>query len=498
MAGPVTRVDPAAVLTAARNINIVGLQLTDAVTKATNNLSGFAGMAGTDTAASTFASSYDSAANSLVEALGKMGEGAAKVGLILATSAHNYNDANAAAAHKPPPDIGPMPEQPFGCPPTPNVPNAMGDPSPGPWWWDLIVSYVQGKLWPNGHQDQLRKAESEWKFIAQWTIRQAELLWEGMGQLRAQDAEDIEAGWSVASDVYEQLFTVSEHAKALAQMCADHARNIDEAHSAIENAVAELGITTALIWAAGALLTPVTAGGSDYAAAGITAAKLAQVGSKVAAIVTRFEGAAVAVAAGGARVAPAAASVSTAMARVAALPVVRVAATGANAGRVGAQEQESLKQLARERDYEKYVKGKQSKGEPYRSYDDYLKERDRWDRIGEQGDTEEFRIRDEHGLTEANGWKHQQVAPDGPGRFQEGSRIWDYADIPNQRAAEIKSGSVPEADFARQLAIDKKYVTERDWEITYYLKEPLSPSQMTRLADLESSTGGRFKVEGAW
>lgn len=493
-----TRVDPVAVLTAGRNINIVGLNLTKMATEITNELAGFAGMAGTDLAAKSFAQTYDPAVNALVEALGNLGEGAAKVGLILGTSAHNYNDANAAAAHKPPPDIGPMPDQPLGCPPTPNVPSAWGDPSPGPWWWDLIVSYAQSKLWPDGHQDQLRTSEGKLNSVGSWIYRQAELLWDGMGHLRGQDAEDIDAGYAVASDIYQQLFTISENAKALAQMCADQARLIDETRSAIENAVAELGITTALIWAAGALLTPVTAGGSGYAAAGISAARLAQVGSRVAGIITRFEGATAAVAASGARVVPAMAGITTAAARVAALPVVRVSATGANAVRVGAEEQEALKRLAREKDYEQYVKGKQRKGEPYRSYDDYLKERDRWDRIGEQGDTEEFRIRDEHGLTEANGWKHQQVAPDGPGRFQEGSRIWDYADIPNQRAAEIKSGSVPEGDFARQLAIDKKYVTERDWEITYYLKEPLSPSQMTRLADLESTTGGRFKVEGAW
>lgn len=493
-----TRVDPVAVLTAGRNINIVGLNLTKLATETTNELAGFAGMAGTDLAAKSFAQTYDPAVNALVEALGNLGAGAAKVGLILATSAHNYNDANAAAAHKPPPDIGPMPDQPPGCPPTPNVPSAWGDPSPGPWWWDLIVSYAQSKLWPDGHQDQLRASEGKLNAIANWAYRQAELLWDGMGHLRGQDAEDIEAGLAVASDIYQQLFTISENAKALAQMCADHARNIDETRSAIENAVAELGITTALIWAAGALLTPVTAGGSGYAAAGISAARLAQVGSRVAGIITRFEGAATAVAASGARVAPAMAGITTAAARVAALPVVRVAATGGNAVRVGAEEQEALKRLAREKDYAKYVKDRQRTGEPYRSYDDYLKERDKWDAIIAKGTGEEIRIRDEYGLTEANGWKPQQVAPDGPGWFKPGSRIWDFSNMAERQAAEVKSGSVTEADFTRQLAIDKKYVTERNWEITYYLKEPLNPSKMARLKEFESESNGGFKIVEAW
>lgn len=104
-----TRVDPVAVLTAGRNINIVGLNLTKMATEITNELAGFAGMAGTDLAAKSFAQTYDPAVNALVEALGNLGEGAAKVGLILGTSAHNYNDANAAAAHKPPPILGRCP-----------------------------------------------------------------------------------------------------------------------------------------------------------------------------------------------------------------------------------------------------------------------------------------------------------------------------------------------------------------------------------------------------
>ncbi|AGM27692.1 hypothetical protein MABM_22170 [Mycobacteroides abscessus] len=492
-----TRVDPVAVLTAGRNINIVGLNLTKMATEITNELAGFAGMAGTDLAAKSFAQTYDPAVNALVEALGNLGEGAAKVGLILGTSAHNYNDANAAAAHKPPPDIGPMPDQPLGCPPTPNVPSAWGDPSPGPWWWDLIVSYAQSKLWPDGHQDQLRTSEGKLNSVGSWIYRQAELLWDGMGHLRGQDAEDIDAGYAVVSDIYQQLFTISENAKALAQMCADQARLIDETRSAIENAVAELGITTALIWAAGALLTPVTAGGSGYAAAGISAARLVQVGSRVAGIITRFEGASVAVAASGARVAPAMAGITTAAARVAALPVVRVSATGANAVRVGAEEQEALKRLAREKDYEAYVKGKQRKGEPYRSYDDYLQTRDNWDAIKKQSDEWEDYVRDRDGLTTENGWQPQKYAPNGFSPTQEGARRWDFANPDGQppKAIECKSGQVDSATFNKQIGNDIKMVNEEGWRVTWHLRENLSPTQMRLLTQYKNETGGRFDFE---
>lgn len=490
-----TRVDPVAVLTGGRNINIVGLNLTKMATETTNELAGFSGMAGTDLAGKSFAQTYDPAVNALVEALGNLGAGAAKVGLILGTSAHNYNDANAAAAHRPPPDIGPMPDQPLGCPPTPNVPSAWGDPSPGPWWWDLIVSYAQSKLWPDGHQDQLRASEGKLNAIANWAYRQAELLWDGMGHLRGQDAEDIEAGYAVASDIYQQLFTISENAKALAQMCADQARLIDETRSAIENAVAELGITTALIWAAGALLTPVTAGGSGYAAAGISAARLTQVGSRVAGIITRFEGAATAVAASGARVAPAMSGITTAAARVAALPVVRVAATGGNAGRVGAEEQEALKRLAREKDYDQYVKDRKAAGKPYRSYEDYLTTRDHWDNINQQSNEWDGVIAEKKGLTQENGYEPQKYAPNGYGPGEQGSRRYDFANMNNQHGVENKSGQVPEEDFTRQLAADKNMVNKFGWDVDYYLREPLTPSQMQRLAQLKAESNGKFNYE---
>ena len=95
-------------------------------------------------------------------------------------------------------------------------------------------------------------------------------------------------------------------------------------------------------------------------------------------------------------------------------------------------------------------------------------------------------------MTRENGWEPQKYAPNGKNPNEAGSRRWDFANFDSRQAVEAKSGQVPEADFARQFDIDKTMVTERDWQVTYHLKEPLSPSQMQRLTEFQAESGGQF------
>ena len=67
-------------------------------------------------------------------------------------------------------------------------------------------------------------------------------------------------------------------------------------------------------------------------------------------------------------------------------------------------------------------------------------------------------------------------------------------------AADLKSAKCRfESDWGHQKGavhcqfdIDKTMVTERDWQVTYHLKEPLSPSQMQRLTEFQAESGGQF------
>ena len=328
-----TEVDPTAVLDAAQKINLPGLGIGARAEALSQTLAGLTGMAGTDTAAQSFADAYDPAGREFMSAVDNLAKGTANIGLVLGASAQNHNDANAAAARKPPPDIGSMPGQSTYAVSAP--PPSAGDPSPGPWWWDLIAAYVQGKVWPNGHQDQLRQAADAWEDFAAGVTTDAEGFYQGVQTLRGQDSEDIDAGLLVSESAYENVFAVAQNARSMAAVCREHAQSIDDAHSAIEEAAAELIISTVLIWAAGAALSTVTAGGGGAAAGALSAANLARIGANIANVIRGFEGAAVATAGGAVRVGTAGATISAAMSRAVSLPVTRIAAIGASGGQRG-------------------------------------------------------------------------------------------------------------------------------------------------------------------
>ncbi|WP_232785157.1 hypothetical protein [Mycobacteroides chelonae] len=63
------------------------------------------------------------------------------------------------------------------------------------------------------------------------------------------------------------------------------------------------------------------------------------------------------------------------------------------------------------------------------------------------------------------------------------------------RGVEDKSGQVPDKDFDRQLKADSEMVKKHGWDVDYYLREPLKPSQMQRLAELQAESNGKFNYE---
>lgn len=123
--------------------------------------------------------------------------------------------------------------------------------------------------------------------------------------------------------------------------------------------------------------------------------------------------------------------------------------------------------------------------------------REMWDRIGKKGDDWEHFVRDEKGLTPENGWQPQKYAPNGRLPTQEGARRWDFANFNSKQAVECKGGQVNTAVFTKQIGEDIMMVKKRGWRVTWYIREPLNPEQMTTLARYKAETGGRFNfVEG--
>ena len=491
-------VNPAEVIDAAQKIFLFGQTVSQQAETLGQTLSEQSGMAGTDTAAKSFAAAYDPASRDLYTAIVNLGTACTNAGLMLGATAQNHNDENAAAAGQAPPDIGYVPAPTtYNTSPGASLPGTSGDPSPGPWWWDLISSYVQGKLWPNGHQARLRKTADAWHTFAQSLTANLDYgFYPALELLRKQDSEDIGSALILCEDMYTSVFDVQINAETLHSVCSDHAQNIDDAHEAIEEAAFEIIASSVIIWGIGALLAPETGGTSLGGSGLVDAAVLGRIGANIARIIEGFEGAALATAGAAAGPAAAGVRVAAAMARISQLPVTRIAAVSAtgNAARITTEEQAELTRIANETDYKKYVDGKTAKGQPARDFDDYINARDRFRAIKAQGDEMENYVAQERGLTREAGWEPQRYAPNGKNPNEAGARRWDFANFDDKAAVEVKSGRVDNPEFNAQLGTDKSMVLDQGWRVTWHLKEPLTPSQMAQLKELEVESGGNFSV----
>jgi hypothetical protein len=148
-----------------------------------------------------------------------------------------------------------------------------------------------------------------------------------------------------------------------------------------------------------------------------------------------------------------------------------------------------------ELDYPQYVERKTREGKTPRGLEDYVAARQRWDRNLAAGRAWEADIGAAKGFTADNGWATGKLAPTGPARGQRGSRIWDFMHEVDQKAIEAKAGQVNAETFKRQIEFDVQMVKERKWQVTWVLKEELTPGQMAVLEQLKSETGGRFNYE---
>jgi len=150
-----------------------------------------------------------------------------------------------------------------------------------------------------------------------------------------------------------------------------------------------------------------------------------------------------------------------------------------------------------EADYPKYLERKEREGKPARDLEDYVGRRDQLRRNRAAGSAWEQAIGNAKGLTANKGWVtgNDALAPTGRVRGQKGARIWDFMNLDAKEAIEAKSGQVDARTFDRQLSIDVDMVNKDEWQVTWILKEKLTPAQMQRLEQLASETNGKFSFQ---
>ncbi|MBI3226169.1 MAG: hypothetical protein HYZ39_14040 [Mycolicibacterium cosmeticum] len=286
-------VDPEVILNAARVYGSVQSAADAAITGLASTLSGCAGMAGTDTGAHDWAGKYDPLATNLVDAATSVVQGAGQCyDLLYATGFNHLNaDGQSAISNETVLQMPPIGTHGFA---KPSVPPAEGGHGDVPEWWHTIAAYVQGELWPNGHQDKLRAAAQAWTTAGRALRDAAKLVNGGTSSMGAiaplMDQKSPEFPNLIKNCTMErdQLGSVADGCDDASSACSGCAQTIDDAHSKIIHEMVVLGATVAVTELVAAVLIPFTAGTSEAVSKVVDVARLTATGSKIAAIIRDF------------------------------------------------------------------------------------------------------------------------------------------------------------------------------------------------------------------
>lgn len=455
-------------------------------------------MAGSDAAGTSWAGSYDPAAQATAGAIEDLANACSQLGSMLQLTGFNHG---LAESQSDPTRSVPTPADtatytvggPACYMPPPSAAGGSGDTPTG---WGLIEHLV-GYLWPNGDQDKLRSAATAWSNAATGVYGLQALIPDALAAISSQKSPEIADATTTVNGMNDHITDVADSCQAISKACSDFAGYIDSAHSDIEHELISLVEWTAGIEAGGALLGLVTFGGGEAVAQGVEAARIARTATRVGSIiahlielagtVTRAVGTVVSKIAEVCRnlrtILGARLSVATTR-LVARLPeALRTTEAAAEDGL--AQSAESM--TARQAMYDRYVAAKKAKGLTPRSFEDWEKAVSRWATNKAQGDAYRDAVAKDLGIEPgAGGWQKEVYF-----RSSTGKRFFDLANEDTKTAYEVKSGATKTEDAFAQMTKDEEAV-RRGWNITWVLKTKLSPQAMARLQELATKYPGRF------
>jgi hypothetical protein len=268
-----------------------------AVNQLASVLNASAGMAGTDNGAHAWASKYDpmcggcGGAGGVMEAAAAAVMGAGKVSdLLHATAANHANGDQQSAINSPnAPAVPPAGVPAFRPPAAPSAEGGHGD---VPGWWHTIQAYVQGELWPNGHQDQLHSAAQGWRKAAAGLRAAAFRAKSATPYLANQKSPEIPAAIANCTKVHDALQSAAEGCDTAAKACDAYASAIDEAHHKIIHEMEVLGATVAATEVIALVLVPFTGGASEAVSKVVDVSRLTATGARIAEIIRTFRAAA--------------------------------------------------------------------------------------------------------------------------------------------------------------------------------------------------------------
>lgn len=233
-------------------------QLTDAVTGLEDGLGTTAAMAGSDPGGMKWASAYDQAASVTAGAVTDLTNACCKIAEMLEQTGFNHGAADDASDPRRTVPTGPDTTtyypRPTVTPPPP--PSASGGTSAPPDGWGLIQQAV-GYVWPNGDPGKLRAAAQAWSAAASTVDGANRSFPEAIEAIRSQQSPEVDDAATVCQTLSQHIEDTAASCRELATACTDYANHLDQAHQDVENELADLVASTAVIEGAGVVFTEV-------------------------------------------------------------------------------------------------------------------------------------------------------------------------------------------------------------------------------------------------
>jgi hypothetical protein len=151
-----------------------------------------------------------------------------------------------------------------------------------------LISGLVGYVWPNGHQDRLRRAAAAWAASATALRAGADETVSAAGLAIADGLPEAPDIWQVCQSTAARLSELADLHCALGGSCEGLAQHLDEVHSAVEHELTGLIEWTAGIEFTGALLSIVTFGIAEAPTQAVEAARAGATAARVAALIERF------------------------------------------------------------------------------------------------------------------------------------------------------------------------------------------------------------------
>lgn len=246
-----------------------------------------AGMAGADATGRDFATAYDDASAAVLEGLARTAGGLARLADAQFLCGALYAATEAAnSGLEAPPAVRPE-ARPALCPPLP--PSAAGAASlggAGPHQWVLDLC---GIVWPGAEPAGLRAASDIWARAARRVGALAgayppDAIRRLSGCVSADATLVVDALRIGADDVH----TLSEVCRALAESCSEFAAYVDAAHEEVRNEAFQVALETAALAGVSAAAAPLTFGGSVAVGVALSAGRATVVGIRLGATVNRL------------------------------------------------------------------------------------------------------------------------------------------------------------------------------------------------------------------